>query len=190
MKTIKTIALALVVALGSLSVNAQNTNKKVDAAKSKVTWKGYKVTGSHEGTINLADGTLVFNGDKLAGGAFTINMATINTTDMTGEYKDKLDGHLKADDFFGVEKFPTAKLEIKKIGALGKNSYSVTADLTIKGKTAPVKFEISVYGSKAHATLKIDRTVYDIKYGSGSFFSGLGDKTIYDEFDVVVDLQF
>ena len=190
MKTIKTITLALVVALGSLSVNAQNVSKKVDVAKSKTTWKGYKVTGSHEGTVALSEGALIFNGEKLVGGNFTVNMTTINSTDMTGEYKDKLDGHLKADDFFGVDKFPTAKLVFKSIGALGKNSYSVTADLTIKGKTAPVKFEISVYGSKAHATLKIDRTVYDIKYGSSSFITGLGDKAIYDEFDIVVDLQF
>jgi polyisoprenoid-binding protein YceI len=190
MKNLKTIALAAVIALGSLTASAQNTNKKVDATKSKVTWKGYKVTGSHEGTIELSDGTLVFNGNKLVGGTFTVNMTTVNTTDMTGEYKDKLDGHLKADDFFGVAKYPTSKLEFKKIAALGKNSYSVTADLTIKGKTAPVKFDISVYGNKATATVKIDRTVYDIKYGSGNFFEGLGDKTIYDEFDLVVDLQF
>lgn len=188
MNKLKTSIVALVIAVGSLS--AQNTTKAVKADQSKITWKGYKVTGSHEGTINLKEGALVFNGDKVVGGSFTIDMNSINTTDLSGEYKDKLDGHLKADDFFGTEKFPTAKLVIKTIGAKSKNAYAVTADLTIKGKTQPIKFELAVYGNKANAALKVDRTAYDIKYGSGNFFEGLGDKTIYDEFDLVVDLQF
>lgn len=190
MKNVKTTLLALFVAAGTLTATAQNVNKEVKAAESKVNWKAYKVTGSHEGDVKLQSGTLVFNGDKLVGGTFIVDMTTINTTDMSGEYKDKLDGHLKSDDFFGVEKYTTSKLVFKSIGAKSKNAYSVTADLTIKGKTLPVKFDIAVYGSKANATLKIDRAKYDIKYGSGSFFDGLGDKTIYDEFDLVVDLQF
>ncbi len=190
MKKLKTAVLALSISLTGLVATAQNTNKSVKADASKVVWKGYKVTGSHEGTIKLKEGTLVFNGDKLVGGAFTIDMNTINTTDMTGEYKEKLDGHLKADDFFGVAAHPTSKLVIKTIGAKSKNAYAITADLTIKGKTLPVKFDMAVYGSMANATLKVDRTAYDIKYGSGNFFEGLGDKTIYDEFDLVVDLKF
>jgi len=73
---------------------------------------------------------------------------------------------------------------------LTKNSYEATGDLTIKGKTNPITFDLSVYGSKASATLKIDRTEYDVQYGSASFFDGLKDKVIYDEFDIVVDLEF
>ena len=76
-----------------------------------------------------------------------------------------------------------------KVESTGKNAYKVTGDLTIKGITKPITFDVSVYGSKATATLKDESTKNDVKYGSGSFFDNLGDKTIYDEFDLVVDLQ-
>jgi|SRR5690606_38840363 len=186
---ILTLALSLV-ALASLSfTNNVGEKKEVNTEKSKVTWKGYKVTGSHEGTINLKDGHLIFDGDKLTGGEFTVDMTTINSTDLEGEWKTKLDDHLKADDFFGVVNHPTSKLVITNVKPTGKNSYEVTGDLTIKGTTEPLTFDISVYGSKATASLKIDRTTYGLKYGSGSFFDNLGDKTIYDEFDLVVDLE-
>lgn len=165
--------------------------KEVKASESSVVWKAYKVTGSHEGTIDLKEGSLLFDGDKLTGGEFVVDMTTINTTDLAaGQGKEKLDGHLHSDDFFATATHPTSKLVFTSVKASGKNSYDVTGDLTIKGKTAPVTFTVSVYGSKATATLKVDRTKYDVKYGSGAFFDNLGDKTIYDEFDLVVDLQF
>ena len=164
--------------------------KVVDTEASKITWMAYKVTGSHEGTINLASGNLDFNGNTLTGGAFVVDMTTINTTDLEGEYKQKLDGHLHSDDFFGTATHKTASLEITSVKASGKNAYDATAKLTIKNITKEVNFTISVYGSKATASLKVDRSQFDVRYGSGSFFDNLGDKTIYDEFDLVVDLQF
>ncbi len=165
--------------------------KTVKVSESTVTWKAYKVTGSHEGTISLKEGSLLFNGNKLTGGEFVIDMTTINTTDLeAGKGKEKLDGHLHSDDFFATSKNPTSTLVFTKVVPFNKNSYTVDGNLTIKGITKPVTFVVSVYGSKANATLKIDRTKFDIKYGSGSFFDNLGDKTIYDEFDLVVDLAF
>jgi polyisoprenoid-binding protein YceI len=164
--------------------------KVVKTEESTITWKAYKVTGSHEGTINLASGNLEFDNNTLTGGAFVVDMTTINTTDLEGEYKDKLDGHLHSDDFFGTATHKTAALEITKVTASGKNAYKVTGNLTIKNITKEVNFSMSVYGSKATANLKVDRSEFDVRYGSGSFFDNLGDKTIYDEFDLVVDLQF
>ena len=187
MKNLKSIALALV-AFVSFAVNAQT--KKVDVTKSSINWVGKKVTGSHEGTITLKEGALVFKGKKVVNGNFTVDMTTINTTDLSGKGKTNLDGHLKSDDFFGVEKFPTATLVFKTIGEKSNGVYAVTADLTIKGITHPIKFEFTVDGNMASTTLKVDRTKYDIKYGSGSFFSDLGDKTIYDEFELTVKLAF
>ena len=189
MKNLKALALALVVALGTLSASAQTT-KKVDVAASKVNWVGKKVTGQHNGTINLKEGFLVFNGKKLVGGNFTVDMNSINTTDLEGKGKASLDGHLKADDFFGVEHFPTSELVFKNIGAKSKNTYAVTADLTIKGITKPITFDIVVNKNVATTKLAVDRTKYDIKYGSGNFFEGLGDKAISDTFDLVVNLKF
>ncbi|MEL6918808.1 MAG: YceI family protein [Bacteroidota bacterium] len=164
--------------------------KEVKTSESKVTWKAYKVTGSHTGTIALKAGALEFEGDKLSGGEFVVDMTSINTTDLEGDYKAKLDGHLHSDDFFSTANHPTSKLVFTNVATSGKNSYKVTGDLTIKGITKPVTFDVSVYGSKATATLKVDRANYNVKYGSGSFFENLGDKTIYDEFDLVVDLEF
>lgn len=184
------LSLALTLVFGAAIANPIDGKKPVDTEKSKVTWKGYKVTGSHEGTISLKEGFLSFTDDKLTGGEFVVDMTTINTTDLKGDMKGKLDGHLSSADFFGIEKHTTSKLVFKSVKATGKNSYEVTGDLTIKGTTEPVTFDVSVYGSKATATLKVDRTKYDIRYGSGSFFDNLGDKTIYDEFDLVVDLVF
>ncbi|MQP24159.1 YceI family protein [Flavobacterium sp. LMO8] len=187
MKNFKSIALALV-AFVSFAANAQS--KKVDVSKSKINWVGKKVTGAHEGTIALKEGAIVFKGKKVVNGNFTVDMTTINTTDLEGKGKANLDGHLKSDDFFGVEKFPTATLVFKTIGEKSNGVYAVTADLTIKGITNPIKFELTVDGNTASTTLKVDRTKYDIKYGSGSFFSDLGDKTIYDDFELTVKLVF
>ena len=156
-----TLALVLVATL----TWSQSTITKVDAEKSKIHWLAKKVTGQHEGFIQLADGELVMENDQIAGGTFTVNMQSLYATDLTGEYKDKLEGHLKSDDFFGTEKFPTATLVIKSIGEKSANVYSVTGDLTIKGKTEPVKFELNVVENTATAALKVNRTKYDFKYG-------------------------
>lgn len=188
---IKTLALVTLVVFFTLSFTTIDGDKKeIKIENSKVVWKGYKVTGSHEGTIAIKTGSLTFEADKLIGGEFEIDMTTISATDLEGNWKSKLDGHLKSDDFFGVETFPTAKLVFTSVEASGKNAYKVTGDLTIKGKTNPVVFTISVYGNKANASIKIDRSKYDVRYGSTSFFDNLQDKAIYDEFDLVTDLEF
>ena len=188
MKNLKSIALALVVVLSTVSVSAQT--KKVDASASTINWVGKKVTGQHNGTVNLKDGALVFKGAKLVGGTFTVDMTSLTSTDLSGEYQGKLNGHLKSEDFFGTEKFPTSTLVFKKIGAKAKNVYTVTADLTIKGITKPVTFDITVNGNTATTAFNVDRTKYDIKYGSGSIFDNLGDKAISDEFELAVALKF
>lgn len=188
-KSIFTLALTVVFGSSALANPIDGEKKEIKTSESTVTWKAYKVTGSHTGTIALKSGVLEFNGDKLTGGEFVVDMATINTTDLTGDYKNKLDGHLNSDEFFATAKNPTSSLVFTNVEANGKNSYKVTGDLTIKGITKPVAFNVSIYGSKATAILKVDRTDYNVKYGSGSFFDNLGDKTIYDEFDLVVDLQ-
>ncbi|WPR71033.1 YceI family protein [Flavobacterium sp. NG2] len=188
MKNLKTIALALVVAFSSVAVSAQS--KKIDASKSTINWVGKKVTGKHNGTVNFKEGQLIFKGNNVAGGSFTVDMTSLTATDLSGEYQGKLNGHLKSEDFFGTEKFPTSNLVFKKIATKANGVYSVTADLTIKGKTNPVNFDLTVKGNTATTKFNVDRTKYDIKYGSGSFFDNLGDKAISDEFELEVALQF
>jgi polyisoprenoid-binding protein YceI len=188
MKNLKTIAVALV-AIGALSVSAQN--KKIDVSKSKIEWTGKKVTGQHTGTVKFQDGVLAFKAGKLSGGSFTVDMNSISDTDLqAGQGKEKLEGHLKADDFFGVEKYPVATIVFKTIAAKSKNLYAVTADLTIKGQTNPVAFDLNAGPASATAKFNIDRIKYGIRYGSGSFFQDLGDKTIDDNFLVSVTLAY
>ncbi|RTE52594.1 YceI family protein [Arenibacter aquaticus] len=190
-KSALSLVLAVFTGFSSIaSTTIDNEKKQVKTSESTVTWKGYKVTGSHYGTIDLKEGALIFDGNQLIGGEFTVDMGSLVSHDLEGKSKGKLENHLKSDDFFGVAAHPTSKLVFTKVKASGKNSYEVKGDLTIKGKTKPISFDISVYGSKATATMKVDRSLYEVKYGSGSFFDNLGDKTIYDEFDLVVDLVF
>ncbi|MFK7810842.1 MAG: YceI family protein [Maribacter sp.] len=189
-KGVLSLVFALVFSFAATATEPTAEEKKeVNTETSKVTWKAYKVTGSHTGTVDLNSGALMFDGDKLTGGEFEVNMPTLVSTDLEGESKGKLEGHLKSDDFFGAATHPTAKLVFTEVAASGKNSYEVTGDLTIKGITKAVTFDVSIYGSKATATLKVDRTNYDVKYGS-TLFGAAADKAIYDEFDLVVDLEF
>lgn len=191
MKTLKKVTAIIAIVFMTFSFTTlESIKKEVNTKTSKVTWKGYKVTGSHTGEITIKSGNLIFDNDVLTGGNFVIDMTTINVTDLEGEYKNKLEGHLKSDDFFGVTNFPTASLVFTDIKSTGKNSYKVTGTIVIKGKTESISFDLSVYGNKATASLKIDRTKFDVKYGSASFFDGLKDKAIYDEFDLVADLEF
>ena len=171
--------------------NVSPAPANVDVKASTITWKGYKVTGEHTGKVSLKSAELMMNGDVITGGTFVIDMTSITCLDMQGDMAGKLVGHLKSDDFFGVEKFPTATLKItKSIATDSKGGYRMVGDLTIKGTTKPVKFNAVVKnegGKKvAVADIKIDRSEYDVRYGSGSFFDSLGDKTIYDEFDLNV----
>ncbi|MFV5688087.1 YceI family protein [Flavobacterium sp. ZT3R25] len=188
MKNLKSIALALVVVLSTLSVTAQA--KKVDASNSSINWVGKKVTGQHNGTVNLKSGTLVFKGKKLRGGTFVVDMTSLTATDLQGEYQGKLNGHLKSEDFFGTEKFPTATLVFKKIAVKAPNVYTVTGDLTIKGITNPITFDLATTKNTAATTFKVDRTKYGIKYNSASIFSSIGDKAISDDFELAVALKF
>ena len=188
MKNLKTIAIALVVAFGTTLATAQS--KKINVEKSTIKWNAKKVTGEHSGTVNFQDGNLVFKSEKLTGGNFTVDMTSLANTDLSGDWKAKLEGHLKSDDFFSTDKFKTSTLVFKKIAAKSAGVYTVTADLTIKGITNPVTFDLAVKGNTATSVVKIDRTKYNIKYGSKNFFESIGDKAINDDFDLTVNLQF
>lgn len=167
---------------------------KVSTDDSQVVWKAYKVTGEHTGNVNLKTGDLTFDdAGNLTGGSFVIDMSSISVTDLEGEWAQKLERHLKSGDFFGVEKFPTAKLEITKVIPKGTpGDFKITGNLTIKEITKEIRFYTNVKEDKgmvnATAEIKIDRSDFDVRYGSGSFFDNLGDKTIYDEFDLNVSL--
>jgi polyisoprenoid-binding protein YceI len=165
----------------------------VDVSKSKIEWIGRKITGEHKGEIKLADGTLSANGSKLVGGAFNIDMSTITCTDLDAKNGEKLLGHLKSPDFFSVEKNPISNFEITNVSPIDGNKVNITGNLTIKGFNSKITFPASVQqkGSFLVAVasgVKVDRTKYEIKYGSKNFITGLGDKAIDDEFELNINL--
>ena len=167
-------------------------NKDIDISKSSVKWLGEKVTGSHEGTISIKEGHLHFDNNTFTGGNIVIDMSTIDCTDLVGEPKSSIEGHLSSDDFFGIKKYPTANLEIVNAEKIkySKNKYKVSAILEIKSIKNNVELEVVIDNGSAIVDLVIDRTQYNIKYGSGSFFDNLGDKMIYDDFKLSVSLNY
>ena len=162
----------------------------VNLETSTVDWVGKKITGTHSGTIDLQSADITIENDIITGGKFVIDMTSMAVTDLSGKGAQKLAGHLKSEDFFGVEAFPTATLVITDVTKAGlRNELTVTGDLTIKGETQSVSFPATLTADKAEAQLFIDRTKFGIKYGSGSFFDDLGDKAIDNLFELRISLD-
>jgi polyisoprenoid-binding protein YceI len=187
MKSISSI-LFLLLSLSFMGLQAQT--KPIDLEKSNIHWVGKKLVGQHEGTLQFSEGNLVFENDKLTGGNFIVDMTTISATDLEGSTKEKLDRHLKSDDFFGVEKFPTSQLVMKEVKETSKGTYLVTADITIKGITKEIQFNLNLKENDANTDLKIDRTEFGIQYASKNFFKNIGDKFIEDLIELNVHLSF
>lgn len=170
---------------------------KVDLDNSGLKWEGRKVTGSHHGTINLKEGSLELVDGELNGGSFVVDMNTIVNLDLEDEtWNNKLVNHLKSDDFFSVEKFPVAEFKITDVkdykDSKSESNYLIIGDLTIKGITHSIEFPAVVKNDNdkisATATIEVDRSKYDVRFRSGSFFTGLGDKLIYDNFTMNIEL--
>ncbi len=173
--------------LMSFGIEAQTY--QLDTSKSSIEWTGKKVAGKHNGHINFVSGSLTKQGKIFNSGHFVVDMKSITNKDLTdAETNAQLVGHLKSDDFFGVEKFPTAQLVITKGTVIKGDQYEFIGNLTIKNKTEPVKFNATVSSSnKQHiftGKITVDRSKFDVRYGSGSFFDNLGDNMIYDNFDL------
>lgn len=161
---------------------------EIISTKSNIHWTGKKVTGAHDGTIDIKEGQLTFNEGKLTAGTFIIDTTSIRILDVTDPGTNaQFAGHLASDDFFSSEQYPTAVFEI--ITATGNH---IEGNLTIKGITHPVSFEaeITTNGDSLIASGKIvvDRTKYDMKFRSGNFFQNLGDTLIYNDFDLNVNI--
>ncbi len=155
-----------------------------------INWKGSEVTKSfHEGTIAISEGSLTFDGATLTGGSFTVDMNSIVCTDLSEKYAARLVGHLKSDDFFGVAEHAEAMLTITS-AVPTDGGYKVTGDFTIRGITNSETFILKLDGNKASADLEIDRSKYNVKFRSGTFFENLGDKLINDELELRVSFTY
>lgn len=170
---------------------------KIDTQASSVAWKGTKKMGSaHNGGILVKEGTVTLDKKgQISAGDVVIDMATITNVDLkdSAEYHAKLLGHLSSEDFFNVAKFPTASFKLSKVTPKGKDEVLIKGELTMIGKTAPIEFPAKVTVDKGvvtgEALVKVDRTKWGLKYGSGNFFKELaGDKIINDEFELNLKL--
>ena len=210
MKKINVMILSVfVIAVSAFTFNSVNNStpdldadSKVEAGiydanvkSSKVAWIGRKIAYSHNGTVELANSSLEFDGKGLTGGSFEFDMNTIKNLDIEDKKKNaKLVGHLKSDDFFSVKNHPKVSFNITSVSkeANGDNNYKITGDLTIKGITHPLTFPAKIKASgnavNASAKMTFDRAKYNVKFQSGTFFENLGDKAIYDDVEMEVSL--
>jgi polyisoprenoid-binding protein YceI len=168
-------------------------NFKIVNSQSSINWIGKKVTGAHDGTIAFKNGNFIFHDGKLASGNVIVDTTSIVSVDVTDPATNaQFIGHLASDDFFSIEKFPTASLEITKATEKAGNNYLIEGNLTIKNITHPIQFNLEVTTTRdmLHAMGKIiiDRTRYDMKFRSGNFFTNLGDTLIYNEFELNVNI--
>ena len=178
------------IAFLSLSfINTEEEKKEINISESTLLWKAYKITGEHFGSIQFKKGHLSFKENELIGGYFTVDMTSLKAEDM-GKMKNKyLTKHLKSDDFFEVKKHPEASLILNNVSKQD-TGYNVGGELTIRGITKPINFNMILEGNSAKAKVTINRTDFDIKYRSASFFDDLKNKAIKDNFDIDVNLIF
>lgn len=193
---ILTLSLATATLFAAALGNDKNSNDtagryKVASTNSTVKWTGKKVTGQHSGTIAIKSGTVSVMDGMIEAADIVIDMTTITCTDthMGQENKDKLVGHLNSPDFFDVSEHSTATFRLKTFTSTSEEGkYNVSGELTIKGITNPIEFPATVTIKDneitATADLTFDRSKYNVRYGSGSFFDNLGDNMIYDDVEV------
>ena len=165
------------------SLYSQN---KLNISESTLNWEGKKVTGSgHNGSLKFEKGNIVLEDGKIISGVFSVDMTSMSCEDLTGKGKKSLENHLKSDDFFAVDKHNTASLVIDTVV-----NNTASGILTIKDISHPISFSLIKSNEGYIADLVFDRSKYDVKYASGSFFKNLGDKLILNEIELSAKLKF
>lgn len=175
----------------------------VNTSESKILWEGSKVTGKHNGDMQIKSGELAMEDGKITGGSFVIDMTSINVLDLEGGKKAGLESHLKGtgeeekkDHFFNVNKYPESKFEITKATQLLNDENSnviISGNLTLRDVTKEVRFKAKMGTMDGKVTVKtpaftINRTDWGVNYGSASLTDGLKDKAINDNIGLEIML--
>ena len=193
----------MLIALASCNLNTSQSESSNDTAlqasdasytinpdQSIIVWTGREVTTSkHFGNIYFASGQFEVKSGLISSGEFVVDMTTIDNQDLPEDRRGRLEAHLKSDDFFSVESHPTALLSILSSESVAEGKWMVSGELTIKTFTHPVEFEMSNSNDGWKANLVFDRSKYEVKFRSGSFFENLGDKLIYDDIELAINLK-
>ena len=167
----------------------------MDNDNSSIKWTGRELsTKSHYGSLQMKNGSLTVNTDGTVNGIIKIDMTTIDCEDLQGRSKASLERHLRSDDFFSVESHPIATLTFKSEGGIGAgNKLAFNGDLEIKGISHPISFESELKSVdpkvSALVDMTFDRSKYNVRFRSGTFFQNLGDKLIYDDIEISVDIR-
>ena len=165
--------------------------KNIDLNSSTIKWTGKEITTkTHYGLLMFQSGNLAIKDGIITGGTFVVDMNSLENQDLSGGSKDYLENHLRSDDFFGVEQHPTASLTIASAKKTKEGHQKVDGSLTIKGITHPISFDLEMTSEGAIADLVFDRSKYDVKFRSSNFFDDLGDKLIYDDIELKINLRF
>lgn len=174
----------------SINIGASDAIYTIQQDQSELVWTGRELsTSSHYGTIDFQSGQFEINDGLISSGEFIVDMTTINNQDLPEDARPRLEGHLKSDDFFSVESHPTATLTITGSQLISEGVWNVTGNLTIKGFTHPVEFEMLNSENGWAANLVFDRSKYDVRFRSGTFFQNLGDKLIFDEIELAINFK-
>jgi polyisoprenoid-binding protein YceI len=186
MKKITTLTGAMGL-LAGMVLPVQGGNYELNIHESTLTWIGKKVGGKHYGNIQFEKGNFEVVNNQIRQGNFEVNMHSIVCTDIENEtWNKKLVDHLKSEDFFSTEKHPVSTLVLMDSRHIDGGKYRFDSELTIKGITHPLTFEADIEVKEeavsVSGVLRIDRTRYSMKYGSGKFFKSLGDNMIDDYF--------
>ncbi len=172
------------------TITAADATYNIKQDESSLVWTGREVsTSSHYGTINFTSGQFEIADGLISQGEFLVDMTSINVQDLTGGSKERLEGHLRSDDFFSVESFPTAYLNISGSELISNGKWMVNGTLSIKDISHPVLFEMANTEDGWNASLVFDRSKYNVKFRSGTFFENLGDKLIYDDIELEINLK-
>ena len=172
------------------ALQASDASYTINSDQSIIVWTGREVTTSkHFGNIYFASGQFEVKSGLISSGEFVVDMTTIDNQDLPEERRGRLEAHLKSDDFFSVESHPTALLSILSSESVAEGKWMVSGELTIKTFTHPVEFEMSNSNDGWKANLVFDRSKYEVKFRSGSFFENLGDKLIYDDIELAINLK-
>ena len=174
----------------TLSINAQE--KSLNIESSTIRWYGEEITWKqHYGDLKFSSGKIKINNKVVSSGNFVVNMNSLTVEDLSGGGKKRLEGHLRSSAFFGVSDHPQASLNITSMVDIDGNSQILGGELTIKGITHPINFSITLNSeNNASAMLIFDRSKYDVRFRSGSFFDELGDKLILDDIKLEVALEY
>ena len=166
-------------------------NLTLDINKSQLKWKGKEITTKeHYGSLVFKSGYLTLKNNKPHSGKFIVDMTSLKNEDLPEDYRGRLEGHLKSDDFFSIDKFPESTLEIKSSSKIDKSEFEVKGELTIKGIKHPISFIMKKNNDEWKSNLIFDRSKYDVRFRSGTFFENLGDQLIYDDIVIETSLIF